>query len=339
MPLTEVKDFAAYLRTATTDLGIDSSQIYELKELTGGTANYVFRVTHQDGHTTILKHAEPFVRNTPSLVFPVERMNFEARSLRVLPDILQLDEVTRPARFIGYDEAACVLHMSDGGNNHLKDAYSDPSLDIPEAGLRLGKWLARLHGSTAKTDIGHNGVAKAISRYSYNNLSGALKGYGFDPMLGDEINEQFGSLSQSDDVCICHGDFWPGNVLVKTSPLRLTIVDWEMTRRGNGATDVGQFSAEAWLLDRFRGGKGLLRAFLNGYVAEMEQGCSREDAQRAAIHFGTHLAYWPTRVVWGNHDETVECVRLGVEYLTKAKAKDWKWLGHSDLDVLFPDLL
>jgi hypothetical protein len=339
MPLTEVEDFATYLRTVTSNLGIDPTQIYDLKELTGGTANFVFRITHQDGHTTILKHAEPFIRNFPSMPFPVDRMNFEARSLSMLPEILQLDEVTQPARFIGYDEAACVLHMSDGGNSHLKDSYSEPSLDIPESGLRIGKWLSRLHGSTATKDIGNNSTAKAISRHSYNNLSGALKEYGFDPKLGQEINEQFGSLLQSDDVCVCHGDFWPGNILVKTSPLRLTIVDWEMTRRGNGATDVGQFSAEAWLLDRFRGGKGLLQAFLNGYIAEKEQGWSLEDARRVAIQFGTHLAYWTTRVVWGNRDETIECVSLGVDYLKRAKAKDWEWLGQSELGILFPSLV
>jgi hypothetical protein len=337
MPLTEVDDFAAYLRTATLDLGIDSTQTYGLEELTGGNANFVFRVTHPDGHTTILKHAKPFVRGSPSLEIPVERMNFEARALRLLPEILQLDEVTRPAHFIGFDEAACVLHMSDGGNSNLKEAYSDPDLDIPEVGLSIGKWLAQLHGSTADTDIGLNGAAKIFSRYSYNNLSGALEEYGFNPMLGEEINDQFGSLLQTDDRCVCHGDFWPGNILVRTDPMSLTVVDWEITRRGNGAVDLGQFSAEAWLLDRFRGGKGLLQAFLKGYVAEKGQGWSQMDARRAAIQFGTHIAFWTTRVVWGNRNETVECVRLGVEYLTRAKAKDWGWLGQSDIGVLFPD--
>lgn len=46
------------------------------------------------------------------------------------------------------------------------------------------------------------------------------------------------------------------------------VVDWELVRRGCGATDVGQFAAESWLLDRFRGGRGLLKAFLEGYQEE-----------------------------------------------------------------------
>jgi hypothetical protein len=39
-----------------------------------------------------------------------------------------------------------------------------------------------------------------------------------------------------------------------------------MTRRRTSATDVGQFTAEAFSLDRFCGGRGLLRAFLNAYA-------------------------------------------------------------------------
>lgn len=37
-----------------------------------------------------------------------------------------------------------------------------------------------------------------------------------------------------------------------------------MVRRGCGATDVGQFAAEAWLLERFCGERGLLGAFSGG---------------------------------------------------------------------------
>lgn len=44
----------------------------------------------------------------------------------------------------------------------------------------------------------------------------------------------------------------------------MAVVDWEMVRRGCGATDAGQFAAEAWLLERFHGEKGLLGAFLGG---------------------------------------------------------------------------
>src|ERR1700753_3514744 len=108
-----------------------------------------------------------------------------------------------------------------------------------------------------------------------------------------------------------------------------------MTRRGNGATDVGQFAAESWLLDRFRGGKRLLNAFLRAYIAEIGSGFTIEDALRVAIHFGTHVSYWPTRVEWGSEQETAECVRFGREFLIRARSKDMKWMEKSVLQDLF----
>jgi tRNA A-37 threonylcarbamoyl transferase component Bud32 len=270
-------------------------------------------------------------------------MSFEARALHEVSLLLRSESseaVVEPAQYIGYDPNQHVLHISDGGSTHLKNAYiSNLSLDIPKVGQQIGSWLGRLHNSTTKMDIGDNQTAKYIYRHAYNNLSRALKQYDHDATLGDQINDEFGSLLQTDDLCVCHGDFWPGNVLVKTDPMKLTIVDWEMTRRGNGATDVGQFSAEAYLLDHFHGTKGLRESFLKGYMAEKSQGWSLEDARRVAIHFGTHLAFWPTRVQWGridgNNSTTRECVELGKQYLERARDGDWDWLKRSELSILF----
>jgi thiamine kinase-like enzyme len=143
---------------------------------------------------------------------------------------------------------------------------------------------------------------------------------------------------------ICHGDFWPGNVILESFDAnevnqavpRMTVLDWEMCRRGNGATDVGQFAAEAWLLDRFCGERGLLDTFLKSYVAERKM--EQEDRRRVAVHFGTHIGYWPTVVKWANQQETREVVRIGGEVTTKAMNGDWDWLERSMLEELFKHL-
>ena len=335
MTLTTQKDIEEYIKTAE-NIGLEPDASYTLKELTGGTANFVWRLTSNTGKTSIIKHAESFVRFSPQIKQPTDRMDFEAKIQEALPLVLDQDDVVQTAPFFGYDQSAHILHIGDGGAENLKEAYSsDASLDVLEAGKRLGQWLARLHKSTASMDIGDAKTAKAVYRFNYNNLATSLNEYGHDPKLGEQINEEFGSLLATDDKSICHGDFWPGNVLVRTNPLRLTIVDWEMTRRGNGVTDVGQFAAESWLLDRFRGGEGMMGAFLHAYRAGREVDWPMDDRRRVAVQFGTHIAFWPTRVEWGGIEETFECVKLGSEILKRARDKDYEWLGESVLTPLF----
>ena len=142
---------------------------------------------------------------------------------------------------------------------------------------------------------------------------------------------------------MCHGDFWPGNVLVGGGQ-KLTVVDWEIVRRGCGATDLGQFAAEAWLLDRFGGGRGLLPAFLSAYreTVKHNEGFSSDEAvkpmteffRRVAIQLGTHLAFWPTRVAWGTEAETRDVVHQGFEVLVRALASDRDWFQSSMLKEL-----
>ena len=134
----------------------------------------------------------------------------------------------------------------------------------------------------------------------------------------------------TDDECVCHGDFWPGNMLL--GPQGLTLVDWEIVRRGCGVTDVAQFSAEAWLLDESKGGRGLLSAFLKSYTESIK--VDRRFLQRAAVHFGIHIAFWPVQIGGRSKDELEELVRYGSELMQKAMDEDWDWLSKCPLGVL-----
>jgi hypothetical protein len=254
----------------------------------------------------------------------------------------------------GYDRAAKLLCIEDGGDRHLKGAYGDLRVDVEMVGRELGRWIAALHlGSVstslslASTDDGskdpdleaNNPIGVGVYRHSYRNLHLALEEYGYDAKFGQQIDEEFGSRLTTDNECVCHGDFWPGNVLVKFSgdeqkDVQLTVVDWEMTRRGISATDVGQFAAEAFLLDRFRGDRGLLPVFLDAYVEVRKQGdekIGKEWVRRMAVHWGVHVAFWPTRVEWANREGTQKLVDIGVSVLKAAVDGDWEKLRASEL--------
>jgi thiamine kinase-like enzyme len=118
----------------------------------------------------------------------------------------------------------------------------------------------------------------------------------------------------------------------------LTIVDWEMSRRGTSATDVGQFAAEAFLLDRFRGNRGLRRDFLRSYIQERDgkgiktaKTIETEWIQRVAIHWAVHIAFWPTRVEWTDQEGTRELVDIGIGVMKSALNEDWEALKTSPL--------
>jgi aminoglycoside phosphotransferase (APT) family kinase protein len=331
-----------------------------IQSLTGGTANYVYRVEFEGGHTSIFKHAAPYLSSNRDFAFSSARMNFEATILKaILPleDISKSD--THAVRLLEYDCDHKLLHIEDGGDRNLKEAYDDPALDIEEIGRRLAMWLANLHWinnasrsmgePTQETLIGRNNntIAVQIYRHSYNNLHTALTRYGHDTKLADDINLNFGSLLETDEECVCHGDFWPGNVLVQPKEMGtvldptgnlpdLTIVDWEMSRRGTSATDVGQFAAEAFLLDMFRGNRGLRTKFLDSYAFARKsdknvQTVGKEWIKRMAVHWAVHVAFWPTRVQWTDDQGTKNLVDLGVRVLTSALASDWDGLKASPL--------
>ena len=328
--MTEIintEQLKAYLdKLGNTELDLNTLQL-----LAGGTANFVWRLHDRTGKSIIIKHAEPYIKTSPGFSFPVNRMDFEHDAMISLPALFDPNSIVSVAKVYRYDSHDHVLTMEDGGPRTLKEAYADSGLDIYGFGESLGRWLATLHQRSKPTDIGDNQTAKSIYRFAYTNLASALQKYDQDPSLAEQINTQYGSLLQTDDECICHGDFWPGNVLINDRG-NLKIVDWEMVRRGCGATDVGQFAAEAHLLDHIRGGRGLRAAFLRGYRASGD--LDSRFIKRVAIHMGVHLAFWPTRVSWGKDKETKDIVEVGCKLIRSAIGEDESWLVGSLLSEL-----
>ncbi|KAL8851486.1 MAG: hypothetical protein Q9221_003586 [Calogaya cf. arnoldii] len=322
---------------------LDSNHIEYMivEQVAGGTANYVFRVLNANGARRIYKHAEPYIASSNgSIPLPVERMDYEATALQVVCDLLSNNAVEVP-KIWNYDRDARVLVMSDAGNKTLKEGYSDlDSVDVAETGGALGEWLALLHNRTRETSIGEGGnpIAKSIYRWSYSHLLQVAQEYGLDVEFCGYIDRTYGTLLEKDDEVVCHGDFWPGNVMINEEKT-LTVVDWELCRRGCAETDVAQFAAEAYLLDRFRGGKGLMDAFLKAYCWKrnefgMDLTVDRRFAKRVAVHMGVHLAFWPASLKWAEHGETKAVIELGHELMRRGDAEDVKWLRENLLGGL-----
>lgn len=351
----------------------------------------------EPGKTAIVKHAAPFVASLPSIPFPVVRMSFEVQALQMLRDRIGLlspdadADAAKQARqppltvsipeLYTYDESLHCILMEDCGSLTLKAIY--PTLSpFPHqratCGACLGSWLAALHqvpiitagSATSSVPKGNplpgsaldSPTAKAMSRFAtYGRLAATAKQRSNDNdsiAFWTRIDAEYGNALIDDNAVICHGDFWPGNVLVRNvgvsgsgydgddDRLDLTVVDWELVRLGSGATDVGQFAAEAWLLGHFHGDRKpdpnskedrdqvLLESFLRAYRASLvtsstsKRGRSDDFAsdsiltdrwlQKTLVHFGVHLWFWTTVVGWGTEAEMQEVVNYGEEVVRVA---------------------
>ena len=322
-----------------------------LKLLSGGTANFVYRANKEDGTTSIFKHAAPYLHSNKNFAFDPTRMDYEANILTILSSKSKplftdsLSSNVHAVEILSYYKEKKLLEIEDGGSRNLKDAYTDSILDIPQIGQELATWLAALHNSSRNISLalqnGHsttnnNPVGVGVYRHSYRNLHIALEKFGHDVSLAHRIDEKFGSLLATDDECVCHGDFWPGNVLVRVnddSSAGLTIVDWEMVRRGTSATDVAQFAAEAFLLDRFRGGKGLRTSFLSKYFAGRKGSgtLGKTWLRRLVVHWAVHVAFWPTCVEWTDREGTKRLVDIGTAALENVVQDNWEKVLESPL--------
>ena len=323
--------------------------------VSGGHTNYVYRVTLPSGETTIYKHAAGYSKSNKNLTLDASRMDYEDRVLAILPPLLQKQIPDSYVHAVGrrsYDREHNLLCLDDGGERELKKAYTDSRLDIENIGREMGKWIAAVHTCSTQASLSfsdaqdlqaNNPIAVHIYRYSYDHLHEAFAQYGQDVELAKYINEEFGGRLTTENECICHGDFWPGNVLVnfkdgQEKDVDLTLVDWEITRRGISATDVGQFAAEAFLLDRFRGNRGLLPVFLNAYLDERKESSTngakiinKEWVRRMVVHWAVHIAYWPTWIEWTDREGTQKLVDIGVSVMKAAVDGDWERLSASEL--------
>ena len=112
------------------------------------------------------------------------------------------------------------------------------------------------------------------------------------------------------------------------------IIDWELSHLSSIAFDLGQMFAELFELKHFKdidAGVWLIESFMDGYG-----GIGEELAFKTAIHFGTHLICWGTRVEgWGTKEQIEMVVEVGRGFVVKGWEKDRQFFEGTALKCLF----
>ncbi|KAK3333874.1 kinase-like domain-containing protein [Cercophora scortea] len=341
-----------------------------LEVLTGGTANFIFKglLTEplDDGTQEIaIKHGKGFVATQPGFQLTTDRCRVEKECLDALSRLpptsrgclvrtpklysFNAETNTQLQEYLGGSvdlKTYALKHFSDGRDESRKPSCGD-------IGQGLGAWLRSFHSwatlpeqSAFKEVVKSNKALQSLKHmvnYSYlvstvdnfpSILGGARETFELvKKMAADE-------LENSEQVQIIHGDFWTGNAILpdqpwtKDSQTSVFIIDWEMCQLGVRPLDLGQMIAELYELFLFKGieeGKWLIEGFASGY------GYVDDDfAFRTAIHVGTHLVCWGSRVPgWGSESQIQHVVQRGMELIQRAWAKDRAWFDAGDLACLF----
>ncbi|KAF8854704.1 hypothetical protein BDZ45DRAFT_596667 [Acephala macrosclerotiorum] len=322
-----------------------------LVKLSGGTANFVYRGTLvtplKDGtETVVIKHTEAYVASNPNFKLSDSRCQQILSALKTLTPLLKGGVEVETPHLYRFDPLTNTQVYSDLPSSLDLKTYvlsHSTTLTQPQCqrlGFALGSWAKTFHvwanGEERKglrTVMKENKQMRDLKfRINYENLVATIPN--FEEILG-ESREVFENVRKSvrkeldeSDGKLIHGDFWSGNILLpsgpipdpSSSPLKLFIIDWELSQLSQPAFDLGQMIAELYEFKHFKNidaGLWLIKFFIEGY-GEMDE----EMKWKTIIHTGTHLVCWGSRVQgWGTKEQVEGVVRVGRDWIVGAWEK------------------
>ncbi|RFU24330.1 hypothetical protein B7463_g11999, partial [Scytalidium lignicola] len=339
--------------------------ISSLVKLTGGTANFVYRGSLvkplDDGSQTIvIKHTEGYVANSPDFKLTVERCAFEQK---ILAPLQQLDPTEHSNITVTTPK---LYHFSSTTNTQIySDLPSSTTLKLfclthplsreqcSRIGETLGIWARNFHDWGARPEQASLRAEMRKSKtmtelkYTINYVTLVATVDNFPsilqeskPVFEEIASDVKGSMDAGEGMLI-HGDFWTGNILLpdapipsKNAPLKLYVIDWELSHISSIAFDLGQMFAEIYELKHFKdidAGIWLIESFMKGY-GKLDDSL----AFKTAIHVGTHLICWGSRVSeWGSKEQVEAVVSIGRDFVVRAWNKDKQWFQNTALKCLF----
>ncbi|KAH7032030.1 kinase-like domain-containing protein [Linnemannia elongata] len=321
--------------------------------------------------TVVIKHAAGHSASQRQMALYTDRMVFEQTVLGIVADAsdnknnnskedehIETANVKVP-RVLYWDHENNVVIQEDAGitSTHLKGFISSlaqpPSPRLAkEIGSSLGEFIARLHlyGFRHRSELYPNKMANtealSLSRLIlYDQFPKAASKYmedqpQFDRDVIDLASKWGGDRLMNEPETLAHGDFWPGNFLVDSATgegneitiKSIYIVDWEMSRYGPAAMDLGQFIAEAFSLNKYRHPcEELMTSFLEAYCKIYGDRLTTTDLKTAVIHCGAHLMSWTPYTGWFKEDDdhdakSKEITLIGAEFVKHAWIEDWAWV-------------
>ncbi|KAI1212263.1 kinase-like domain-containing protein [Annulohypoxylon truncatum] len=346
-----------------------------LEVLSGGTANFIYRVTLsrplEDGTQNVLvKHSEDYVANSPTFKLTLSRCHIEVGCLKALSDFPiagKADEndnynfIVRTPKFFYFDETSnsqIQEYLQDGVDlkNYALTTYVNSNSETTkhqavQLGKALGRWLRVFHHWAAqqaelRSVVDKNKELQQLKHFiNYSWLLDRVKQ--FPAILGDAEAVFKGvkdmaaiELIDESQLQVIHGDFWSGNILLPKNPIQeeadVPMFVIDWEMAQLGKPNLDLGQMIAELYE-LRLYKDIIAGLwiIQGFVSGY--GAMSEDfAFRTAIQTGTHLISFGTSVQgWGTQEQVENCARVGKEIIVRAWKKDRQWFEGGDLACLF----
>ena len=271
--IDSVKEFFEANKTKAPFAG---KSLKDVKTLSGGLVNYVYRLEFDDGSTVILKYYPRYLSSDKTVEMSQNRYFVEKISLTLLGEQPWTKHnpksMIRTPKVLLSDDANFVLVMEDAGPasktllDHLKNdenligeysKLSQIAKDIHEFCDFVSN-KSEIHWETHSNELENRPASQIIGGYVCRfcvheakrlNVEHELEGYlklintAFRTFEDQELVKQLGLRK-----VFAFGDLWPNSILVDSERNFLWVIDWEMARFETPTRDLEQLMANLWVM-------------------------------------------------------------------------------------------
>jgi len=283
----------------------DFEPLDEPKKLPGGNLNHVWRVRGKS-ENLIVKHAPPHIATSPDIPLNPNRLEFEARALRLFHSKGPLSDLStdtiRPPALYGFDNNRYFLLMEDIAPAQPWFDYLKSDKASATSALEVGNFIVNFYKKTYRdkslaNNFSNRPIQQTRLTVQYQSTEESLLKSGFDHVTRASKNAiALGEMLMMPGKCLIMGDLWPPSVLIKDGTFRL--IDWEFSHFGRPLQDLAHFGAHCYMHSLFSEGernkfKTVWLSFLEGYKTgignSIEAILDNDERRWLPIHFGAEI--------------------------------------------------
>jgi thiamine kinase-like enzyme len=268
--MTSIKLVKEYLETKH-DFPV-KAKLIDVRILSGGLANHVYRLLFDDNSSLVLKHYPEFIVSQ-NLRMSQKRYFVEKEALRLLSTNIELinHSMIRVPKLVYSDDNAFILIMQYCGdtaiplfqflklNNNLTSHESqkrDEMINtIAHELFKLSDFLSN------KSEIRHethdipflNEPALHVLTNFYPSLHRSqAKLFELEkeilPLIHEIENEEDDRKKHPENDVFVFGDLWPNSILIDQDKKLIWVIDWEMARFETRLRDLDQLMCNFWIM-------------------------------------------------------------------------------------------